>query len=516
MSTKFLYGASVQGIQSFIYKTNELKDIVGASQLVEDICTGAFDKYAGAEKGSDIIRAAGNVKFLFDERKYCENAVLNFPKDVMQMADGITISQAVVEYNPDSMKFSDCVDELEKRLRTQRNIQNQPMTLGFIGLKRSPKTGLPVCSGSKSDLATIQKQRYTEDANKGIASVMFGKVYRGHPTTNISKLTGMNDWLAVIHADGNGLGMVVSKVGKNEKKFKEFSKALDLCTKNAAYSAYHLLEKDLDIQADDVIPFRPIILGGDDLTVVCRADLALTFVRNFLSFFESETQTYMSQLLKDADISFDHLTACAGIAYIKSSYPFYYGYNLAESLCEKAKSDAKADAHLVNGLAPSCVMFHKVQDSFIENYDKVIQRELTPAVGESFMHGPYYLFENDSWQSGDARWTIDMLMDNVMVLAKKNDDKEANAIKSHLRQWMSAMHENTSLAAQLKSRTLDMLGKSHRLYGLFDSLTNSDNTRDIKGCSVNCYPVYDILSQVSLLTQETKRKYTRRYTNEQY
>ena len=35
--TKYLYGASVQGIQQFIFQTNELKDIVGASELVEFI-----------------------------------------------------------------------------------------------------------------------------------------------------------------------------------------------------------------------------------------------------------------------------------------------------------------------------------------------------------------------------------------------------------------------------------------------------------------------------------------------
>ena len=34
---KYIYGASIQGIQSFIFQTNELKDIVGASELVENI-----------------------------------------------------------------------------------------------------------------------------------------------------------------------------------------------------------------------------------------------------------------------------------------------------------------------------------------------------------------------------------------------------------------------------------------------------------------------------------------------
>ena len=47
--TKFLYGASVQGIQRFIFQTNDLKDIVGASELVEFICTDLFQQTVGEE-----------------------------------------------------------------------------------------------------------------------------------------------------------------------------------------------------------------------------------------------------------------------------------------------------------------------------------------------------------------------------------------------------------------------------------------------------------------------------------
>src|SRR5574344_2713713 len=92
---KYLYGAAVQGIQGFIFQTNELKDIVGASELVKEICTTAFDEFGGSKENS-ILRAAGNIKFIFN-RVDCEKAVKNFPKKVMEMAPGITISQAVVK-----------------------------------------------------------------------------------------------------------------------------------------------------------------------------------------------------------------------------------------------------------------------------------------------------------------------------------------------------------------------------------------------------------------------------------
>ena len=65
---KFLYGATIKGIQSFIFETNELKDIVGASEIVEQICTEDFKKFLNGKLKSDdnpngtvekIISAAG-------------------------------------------------------------------------------------------------------------------------------------------------------------------------------------------------------------------------------------------------------------------------------------------------------------------------------------------------------------------------------------------------------------------------------------------------------------------------
>ena len=65
--SKYLYGAAVQGIQEFIFKTNELKHIVGASELVEQICTSAFDAFA--EHGDSIVRAAGNIRVIYDNEE---------------------------------------------------------------------------------------------------------------------------------------------------------------------------------------------------------------------------------------------------------------------------------------------------------------------------------------------------------------------------------------------------------------------------------------------------------------
>ena len=105
MSKKYLYGASVQGIQGFIMKTNDLKSIIGASELVDRICTSMFDEYAPRDDSQtiknieNIVRAAGNIKVIFSEQGDCKRAFEEFPKKVMMAAPGITISQAVVVFD---------------------------------------------------------------------------------------------------------------------------------------------------------------------------------------------------------------------------------------------------------------------------------------------------------------------------------------------------------------------------------------------------------------------------------
>jgi len=87
---KFLYGAAVQGIQGFIFKTNKLKDIVGGSELVEHICTKFFqNQVLNFDRSKQIIGTAGNIKYIFESEEACQKIVLNFHRQVMDLAPGI-------------------------------------------------------------------------------------------------------------------------------------------------------------------------------------------------------------------------------------------------------------------------------------------------------------------------------------------------------------------------------------------------------------------------------------------
>ena len=85
--TNYLYGAAVQGIQNFIFQTNNLQEIVGASELVEEICTELFKEIVGEKEyeTNTVLHAAGNIKHIFTSRKACEDVVRVFPKKALMI-----------------------------------------------------------------------------------------------------------------------------------------------------------------------------------------------------------------------------------------------------------------------------------------------------------------------------------------------------------------------------------------------------------------------------------------------
>lgn len=184
------------------------------------------------------------------------------------------------------------------------------------------------------------------------------------------------DWLAVIHADGNGLGKIFLNFGKNSgcgrgwrcylDRLRRFSLALDVCTVNAYGAAVRKLRDYLKgLSSNDAgqanikdgkieLPLLPLVLGGDDLTVICDGRYAVQFARDFLAEFERQTQRDLDegQTLPSPDqrlgcvvpeiarraLGVGRLSSCAGVAVVKPHFPFHVAYRLAEELLRSAKA----------------------------------------------------------------------------------------------------------------------------------------------------------------------------------
>lgn len=501
---KYLYGAAVQGIQSFIFQTNKLQEIVGASELVEEICTNKFWEVAGINEDDPniILNAAGNIKYIFDDEQRCRDFVRKFPKEVMEMAPGITISQAVVSYQEEELNES--LQELENKLREQRNRIPIPFEAGFMGTERSRRTG-----------GVAFEKNFLSKEDEIIDEATWKKLNKRNSRKLFENISGLKDfrteellfntddlkgsWMAVIHADGNGLGTIIQNMNgalkdKNDEEvkraFKTFSNAIDISTKKAAQNVF----KEMGIQKEGkAFPIRPIILGGDDITIIIRADLALDFAQKFLEEFETQTEKEFSFLKNQYQIDgFEKgITACAGIAFVKKSYPFHYAVDLAEKLCGdaknfvKGKTDEYENHHPgMNDLIPkSALEFFKVQDSFIESSLSNMKKRVADANGYDFNYGPYLIHSEKGFAD------VNEIFEKLKVVkehGEKHDKGESNGI-SKLRQWVTEVYKDKTTAEFFLERMKSVNTKFYNEMKIDDERT--EDKRSGKQKSI----IYDVI-----------------------
>ena len=470
----YLYGASIQGIQGFIFETNVLKEIVGASELVEKLCTSEFTTFlleqAIAEKECEIlVGAAGNIRAIFQNKDALSKVVRKWPKRVMLTAPGITVSQATEKIQGNG-SIAETMIQLEKHLKEQRNRAVRSIYPALMSVERCRRTGNPAIEvnkdGNSVDIGIVIKARESSQSKSGNSTIMNKIVPDGAEKNNSRVPFEIDDivknkessWIAVIHIDGNSLGRIIQEMSSSAKAdseqistYKDFSTALDAATKKAAQSAFgrvilnpHTGSEGMGPNKGWKYPIRPVILGGDDMTVICRADIAVDFTREFLISFEESTRHELKNLVNKNNLkSFKNgLTACAGIAFIKSSFPFHYAVDLAESLCGFAKINAKA---INDTNVPSCLAFHKVQSSSVSDFNDIIKRELLGADGVSFNGNPYYLKTQ-----GENSNTVNELL----RFSEKLNEPEAP--KSGIRQWLSLLYKDRAEAEQFIKRLYDI------------------------------------------------------------
>ncbi len=473
---KYLYGASIQGIQKFIFETSKLREIAGASEIIEQLCDqkNFIDKLGLNAGDLQFIRsAAGSISLICSVKDTVEKIVRNWPKTVAEMAPGANLSQAVVEIA--SSPTMDDMNHLERKLRTARNKKSVPAELGSLAVVRSRRTGKPAVdwkdnpssatsSHAPRSLASRKKQQAGGEsaANSLMQKCLpdsFEKSVSAYPF-DVSDIVRDEEssWIAVVHADGNGLGKIIQKLllqfpendGRIGSVMKEFSNQLNRSTIHSVKTAIESLQLAENRYGPGRrrYPFRPVLVGGDDITIILRADLALGFTEQFLKSFEIATANNLNKMgeQRGTDIFKHGLTACAGIAYMKATYPFHYGIDLAEQLCTEAKKVSKAQGER----ACSSLLFHKIQDSFIADYQDIVKRELQPQKNICFQYGPYTPDSDDS-----PLPSISELRDRAKCLGTKD------APKSGIRKWLTMLFEDESRADFWMQRVCEITSEKY-------------------------------------------------------
>lgn len=127
-------------------------------------------------------------------------------------------------------------------------------------------------------------------------------------------------YLALIHADGNGVG---GAAGSGDVERAAFFHRNRVLLRRAVQTA-------IDAACEDAssAPVFPLMLGGDDLLVVCRADAALQFVVTLCQA--------LADIQQDRRAAFE-LTLGVGVVFARPTVPIHRLHEVAEQLAASTK-----------------------------------------------------------------------------------------------------------------------------------------------------------------------------------
>ena len=141
---------------------------------------------------------------------------------------------------------------------------------------------------------------------------------------------------------------------------------------------------------EKLVPLRPIILDGDDFTFLCRAELAVPVTTGFMMKLMQKQRTVAGKI-----------TACGGIAFVHSHFPFRVAYSIAEESCSRAKNKWYFQKRREGNENTSCCLDFQII--------KETEAEL-PAKNKDWQKRPYAInMENDEINGDSLRRLYDTL-----------------------------------------------------------------------------------------------------------
>ncbi len=373
------YCFAAKGIQDYILRGDRLRLMVGGSELIESLPNKFLARLLdglGLKEPSDyeiLSRVAGGARIIFKEGKDAERLAEVLPLAVSLYAPGLEVVQ---DLRPLNRGLADVMADAEKALSRRRSVLFAASPSAGPLVERAPRTGLPVAEELRhrgrrepADAAMLARDGAAD------AEALRRKIYPDKAmrfAENIEEIAGERGCVAVLHADGNGLGRALSSLLKElagpdqtTERYRSFCAAVDASALAATRAALDCADTGTALLA------RPLVCAGDDVTMILRGKDALAAAKTFLETFESESLGRLGR----------GLTAAAGIAFVPAAFPFAQAYRLCESLCAFAKEKS--------GRRESSLAFWRVTSSAAESFGDILKSELTAPDGNILTMMPY-------------------------------------------------------------------------------------------------------------------------------
>ncbi len=378
-------------IKEYVFETGTLKEIRGASALLDRLNREVMPKVVGGEK---IYANGGGGLFLVDENQ-ASQAIHNVTNRYHQETHSASITGVTLKSQGDVDLQSE-ITRLGYTLRFNKDRCSEevmPITHSFLrfcdscGTRYSQVTfqGELLCSSchrkrQEDEHVKENISQWTVAPDTANTNQLWGRLLEefqkhnprllGHERpedfNEIGALSRPQGYMGLIYADGDAMGRVIETISTREN-MRKFSEAVDISIYQAVGEA---AAKYMEPQIGNHIwPFDILLLGGDDLVMVTQAQSAIQVALSIVSRF--------SELTNDKWHTPLALSACVVLAHVK--YPFGSMLSLAESGLKFAKKEAAkrrqkgsvTDGGLINFLVANSADHL----DFRQHYNEVLQEK---------------------------------------------------------------------------------------------------------------------------------------------
>lgn len=495
------------GIQNYIFNSNDLRENIGGSELARQATSDwvgealdatipnqhhnyhphrnpqqpydanfFIDKAADDQTGAAevIYSGGGKTAILFggsNHEQLAKDFVYALSKKILLNATGLALYAGHDSYlwGDKSKSLPETISAALRNLTELRGKLPPPLpTLGLSVTAVCGSTGLPANVVQWEDNQERPTFRSQQVAQKRAISEVEGKKRlrdlfsfvegSGLQWTDDLDLIGRvseegDSYIAVVHADGNGMGQRIANLAKMYQQehpqeprryitaLRTLSEQLNSTARIALQNTINALVAHLQTEAGRdqyvtkngkrYLPFRPIVFGGDDVTFVCAGNWGLALAHRYLH--ELEQQSF-----NDAAPY-----ACAGVAIVKTHYPFARAYELSEELAKSAKKRVLAVDASKNA---SAIDWHISSSGLSGALKEIRQREYMGADGPLWSRP--LLLDGGRFPSWRTWPDFVDLLEQFQKDWKDQKNKTA-ALRIALRQGQTAVRQFTTIYQQI-------------------------------------------------------------------